>query len=129
MYKILMVLHKCSRYPHKLFYPYVCLGVQIYTPPSLKTHINPPSWCINKSEMKWIYLIRKSKKQFYSFLFTYIMWFLKEWDLNYYDLFSIGVRSCAFYILIWRFKKLFAIKNAISLITLWNTVHLKIECI
>lgn len=39
------------------------------------------------------------------------MSFLEKWDLNYDDLFCIGVQSCAFCILIWRFKKPFAVKK------------------
>lgn len=108
---------------------YVSWSSHVHTHTHTHKHTHTPSQCITKSEVKWICLIRKSKNSFPWLLFTGIMWFLEEWDLNYYDLFSIGVQSCAFYILIWRFKKPFAVKKAISMITLWNTVHLKIEYI
>lgn len=58
------------------------------------------------------------------------MWFLEEWDLNYYDLFSIRVQSCAFYILIWRFKKPFCCEksnsydNFMKYRSLENAIHI-----
>ena len=116
----LTMLGKCLSSLEKLLFPNMFWNSDMYT----HTHTHTPQ-CKTKSEMKWLYLIRKSENNFPWFLFTYIMWFLEEWDLNYYDLFSIRVQSFAFYILIWSFKKPFAVRKAISMITSWNTDHLK----
>lgn len=84
-----------------------CACMRIETQVHTHTFVHTSSHCVTKSEMKWISIIGEIKSRFLLLLFTWVIWFLVEWDLNYYDLFSNGAHGCIFCILISGLEKPF----------------------